>query len=128
MTVGFITITEERWRSIVADAPAVALNDPLSMRSETRWDLQTGTFELCYHDSANAIQTVSGLIQNVSDQGLMIRAQGSIECNTPVLMRLELEDENVMLCGVVRHCSLSVGSYKIGVRLLFDDDAVLNFG
>jgi hypothetical protein len=128
MAVGYITISEDQWRSIVSKAPAVAVNDPLAQRSETRWELQTGTFELCYHDNFNVIQTVSGLIQNVSDQGLMIRAQGEIACNTPVLMRLELEDELTMLCGIVRHCSMSVGSYKIGVRLLFDDDAVLQFG
>lgn len=128
MSTTYETISLSTWKSIVESAPAVGEDSPLSMRQETRWFVQTGTVELCYHDPHDNVRNVNARIQNVSDQGMMVRTEAAITPNTPVLMRIELQGETCLLCGIIRHCSMTVGGFKIGVRLLFDDEAILYFG
>lgn len=128
MSTTYETISQEDWKAIVEAAPAVGEDSPLSLRNETRWFVQTGTVEICYHNPRDEVRSLVARIQNVSDQGLMLRTDDPIPENTPVLMRVELEGESALLCGMIRHCSMTVGGYKLGIRLLFDDEAVLYFG
>lgn len=123
MSTAFKSISQEQWRGIVAAAPAVGEGVPISNRHETRWYLQSGTAELCYHNANNEVCKQLCLVQNVSDQGLMVRADLEIPENTFVIMSVDFENDNATLLGMVRHCSLSVGAYKLGIRLLFDDEA-----
>lgn len=63
----------------------------------------------------------AALVQ-ISLGGVMIRSRTPLAVGAHPRLEIALEDEVIYVRGVVRHCTDTVGGYKIGIELLFEDD------
>ncbi|MBX3394545.1 MAG: PilZ domain-containing protein [Phycisphaerae bacterium] len=58
-------------------------------------------------------------VVNLSNSGIMLKGETDIEIGTPVLIELNPDGKPFHVVGEVRHCTQTLGGYKIGVRLKF---------
>ncbi|MEP0847461.1 MAG: PilZ domain-containing protein [Phycisphaerae bacterium] len=63
----------------------------------------------------------AALVQ-ISLGGIMIRSRSPLDVGSLPRLEIALEDEVIHARGVVRHCTDTIGGYKIGIELLFDDE------
>jgi hypothetical protein len=133
-------ITQRRWSALVAEY-GVDTPELQRRRARPRRALLSAYCRLVYVDdeqlkklavyrpvlpaAAEAcgqrrIERRAAVLQ-VSDDGLMVRCHHQIPIHTPVAIDARVGDAAVSLAGVVRHCTQTVGAYKIGIELFFPD-------
>jgi hypothetical protein len=95
---------------------------PEIRRKHPRRTVAIGTVDVAVtHKGTSAVWP--GKLLNLSPAGVLIKQRRRIDCGIPVLVRLMLADEEAILPGSVVHCTETVGGYKVGIRLLFDNEA-----
>lgn len=115
-------LTREEWYRVVPARESTHAEPPLSLRSDTRYRLQTGAAELLYHGPSGRPMRCIGLPQDVSRTGVMVKTTVRIRERIPVLLRLVLGEKTYVLAAEVRHCSTTPGGFKVGCSLLFEDE------
>lgn len=90
-------------------------------RSEVRRDLNNAFARVVYSEGQSPKRWVerSCAILQISNEGLMVRSHQPIEMHTRMAIEAVLGDDVIRLIGTVRHCTLTVGAFKIGVELQF---------
>lgn len=58
---------------------------------------------------------------DISPTGIMARAFMEYECKTTAMLELFFANEHCRARGRVAHCTRTLGGFKIGFELLFDD-------
>lgn len=93
-------------------------------REFRRYDTYSGAASLEYMQDAGggARKMVRrwGAVLDVSPRGLMVRLREQVRESTPVQLEIALENEVVHAQGIVRHCTQTVGGYKVGIELCFE--------
>ncbi|HUU96063.1 MAG TPA: PilZ domain-containing protein [Phycisphaerae bacterium] len=117
-------ITPEQWTQLVtqhgADAAASLLR-----RRQPRYYVQGPTrVAFSRHaDSSEASKAHTCSVLDISNDGLMLRCREQVPLQTPLAIELYFGDQTIMVFGTVVHCTQTVGAFKIGVKLRFDEPA-----
>ena len=116
--------TYEQWTQLVtqhgADAAASLLR-----RRQFRYYVQGPTrVAFSKHaDSGAASNARTCSVLDISNDGLMLRSQEQVPVRTPLAIELYFGDQTITAFGTVVHCTQTVGAFKIGVKLRFDEPA-----
>jgi len=57
----------------------------------------------------------------VSPEGLTARAPREVPVDVRFALDVEINGETLCLRGRTMHCTQTIGGYKVGVRLIFDE-------
>jgi hypothetical protein len=111
--------TGDIWLRILA-RHANARVEPRIKRKSQRYRVEFGVVQLFYECSGRTRDYTASLLQ-ISAHGMMIRNHTRIAVGTPLRMKVTLDRAPVTLNGRVAHCTETVGAFKIGIRLQFED-------
>lgn len=106
------------WTEIVARF-ATPVTQGEVRRAEPRFGAG-GSAELVFRAPA----TVSGKLLDAAIGGVSVGCTDPVPPNTPVAVKLSFGDHNVVVFGVVRHCTPTFGirnTYKVGITLSFHE-------
>ena len=117
-------ITPEQWTQLVTQhgsGPAASL----LRRRQLRYYVQGPTrVAFSRHaDSGDASNAHTCSVLDVSNDGLMLRSREQVPLQTPLAIELYFGDQTITVFGTVVHCTQTVGAFKIGVKLRFDEPA-----
>lgn len=59
------------------------------------------------------------MLVNVSNSGLMLKGETELEVKSEVVIEVNTDGTPFHVVGVVRHCTQTLGGYKIGIHLKF---------
>ena len=76
--------------------------------------------DLAFKDEGIAVKR-SGSVLNISPTGLMIKLLHRLTCDTRLVLRASIDEEDVLLRGRVIHCTATVGGFKLGIELEFPE-------
>jgi hypothetical protein len=93
---------------------------PEHRREHGRRETTIGTVELSLDCETPQFAHI-GKVLNMSATGLLLRLREEVEPRTPVLLRVTLTEGQATLLGRVVHCTPTVGAFKVGVFLSFDE-------
>ncbi len=113
------------WLSVLCRHFELAEEPPIRRahrRDYFRYDTPVGAARVEYLSAAagNKLTQVWGALLDLSPRGVMIRSHLAIRESTVCRMEVALEDEIIDVQGIVRHCTETVGGYKIGIELCFE--------
>lgn len=112
-------MTRSRWADLVAQCAREA--SVANRRQETRRFALGATARLAFEKSGRPATQFAGVL-NVSTDGVMLKSANRIAYGTAVVLQLAITDEPVILAGRVIHCTQTVGGYKVGIELQFQDE------
>ena len=117
-------ITPEQWTQLVTQhgsGPAASL----LRRRQLRYYVQGPTrVAFSRHaDSRDASNAHTCSVLDVSNDGLMLRSREQVPLQTPLAIELYFGEQTITIFGTVVHCTQTVGAFKIGVKLRFDEPA-----
>ncbi len=95
-------------------------------RRHPRYGVAYGEVQIEFHpDNDPSLPTVrrSAPIYDISAGGLMARCLRPIPPATAVRLHVTIDDRDVLLVGRVRHSTQTIGGYRVGIELIFEDDA-----
>ncbi len=117
-------LTAEAWSDKVRVLSADAHPDRglLFRRKDPRWSLGLGVVQFVVAFDGRRV-TETGNLLNVSAGGVMIQFRKRLEMGQTLDMVVYVDDEPFRLVGRVNHCTMTLGSYKIGVALVFAEQA-----
>ncbi|HWL95642.1 MAG TPA: PilZ domain-containing protein [Phycisphaerae bacterium] len=111
-----IFATRGEWIAFVA-----MLNAPLSRREPHRGE-ERSPFQLevliVMEDEGQTVRRRLALL-NVSKNGMMVKGDTEMEIGKAVLVEVNKEGTPFHVVGVIRHCTQTLGGFKIGVHLNF---------
>jgi hypothetical protein len=116
-------VTRKRWMEYLATlfAPQV---ERRGRRREYRYDIGRGDVTIVYYaDPRRQHRVIADTVPllQLSPGGLMLRTYQELQPGLGVAMQLTLDQEQFALLGVIRHCTQTVGGFKVGVELSFSD-------
>lgn len=117
-TPGLRPLVREDWERIVIRYATVIAAPPVKRR-HPRYDT-TGRAKLSKAGSQAVLVETCALLQ-VSAEGLTLRSHDEIPLHELLAIEVRLTDRAVLLHGRVVHCTGTVGGYKLGVLLTFDE-------
>jgi hypothetical protein len=85
-----------------------------------RLDAEAGSAALAFERGSQRFLR-KGKLLNVSAEGVLVRLQEQVIPETTVLLRLTLTQGEALLVGRVVHCTPTVGAFKVGIVLSFED-------
>ncbi len=109
--------SRESWREFVQSFDAV--EQPEHRRRAARHDVGHGFVEVYELPQTTKLVT-TGTVINVSENALMLRTRASVGIAMQIRIELGVDDDEFVLIGEVRHCTPTVGGYKLGVELLWE--------
>ncbi len=117
-------ITPEQWTQLVAQHGSGAAAS-LMRRRQLRYHVQGPTrVAFSRHaDSSEASNARTCSVLDISNDGLMLRSREQVPLQTPLAIELYFGDQTITVFGTVVHCTQTVGAFKIGVKLRFDEPA-----
>ena len=117
-------ITPEQWTQLVAQHGS-GLAASLMRRRQLRYHVQGPTrVAFSRHaDSSEAWKAHTCSVLDISNDGLMLRCREEVPVHTPLAIELYFGDQTIMVFGTVVHCTQTVGAFKTGVKLRFDEPA-----
>lgn len=92
----------------------------LFRRKDPRWSLGMGVVQFAMDYDGRRITETANLL-NVSAGGVMLQFRKRLEMGRQIDMVVHVDDEPFRLTGRVNHCTMTLGSYKIGVALVFTE-------
>jgi hypothetical protein len=113
-------LTREEWRELLR-ALVEGEIEPLRKRRSRRYDIYGGEVRISAvtdpPDSRVFKRTVG--ILNVSLTGMMLKTYSEFPTGVDVALDVRLGEHRFWAAGRVKHCSQTLGGYKIGVELIF---------
>lgn len=108
--------TRNEWAAFIkmVDAPG-ARAEP--SRHEERSAFQMEVAVMTDEDGQSVRRHMS--MMNLSPGGLMLKCEFEFEQGTQMLIEINPDGKPFHVVGVVKHCTQTLGGYKIGVRLIF---------
>ncbi|HSW45778.1 MAG TPA: PilZ domain-containing protein [Phycisphaerae bacterium] len=113
-------MTRDRWIEIVEQSgdPKMESRD---RRQNPRYN--AGTVVTLVFDpeqgSEKAPRELTSSVLDISPTGMMLRCHWEIPHDTPVGIKWYQENDVEALSGIVRHCTSTVGAFKVGIELRF---------
>ena len=117
-TPGLRPLARADWKQVVTRYATVIVAPPVKRR-HPRYDA-TGQARLSKAGSEAALVETCVLLQ-VSAEGLTLRSPDEIRLHELLAIEVRLPDRTVLLHGRVVHCTGTVGAFKLGVQLTFDE-------
>ncbi len=117
-------LTHKRWLEIL-ETYGSPMVEPQIRRETLRFHVQAGA-RLTFVLPESADKTPAGMrcqVLQASTEGLMLRSHRELPRALPVTVELGFEDEAFTLAGRTAHCTGTVGAFKLGVQLNFEDDS-----
>ena len=117
MTAHLDTPTLTRWREILTKH-----TEPLRpdyRRENERHYIESATVNLSLLEG-DPSDIRPGRLLNASSSGLMIKQFDDLPVDTPTRIDLTIGEDSVTLIGRVVHSTQTLGGYKIGIQLEFD--------
>jgi len=108
----------EHWRSFIACHVENAKNE--YRRDHERRYINQGSVSLVFEADGETVERTGALL-NLSEGGLMIKQYVEIPRGTPIQLVVLIDDDKLALAGRAVHSTQTLGGYKIGVELTFDD-------
>lgn len=118
MPTRFETSLRERWRRLVARHAEAQPQD--CRRGNERHYIGFGSARLWFEEQG-VRQERTGNLLNVSDGGLMLKQYKEIPIGVTLTLEVLIGDEALQVRGRTAHCTQTLGGYKVGVELEFDD-------
>lgn len=112
-------IERNRWCDVIAQHVQPELEPPVRRRAR-RYGIEFGLARLRDPNASASVPCTATVLQ-VSEFGLMLRNHEELAKGAEIWIEVLLGDETCSLYGVVRHCTETIGGYKIGVELFFPD-------
>ena len=110
-------LDEVTWRRAIVDQVAAEADS----HSRRHWSRCPVTGEVKAEFSVNGeLRKRSWDLLQVSVGGLTVRTGEEIAADTPVDLRVQLNDELLFCKGATCHCTQTVGGFKVGIRLIFE--------
>ncbi|MBU0638845.1 MAG: PilZ domain-containing protein [Planctomycetes bacterium] len=113
-------ITRERWLQCL-DEFAGEVAPPFAKRRFDRFSTAAYA-KLVYTrrlGERKSAMVVTGALLQLSEEGIMLRTNEPVPIHTSAAVELHLGDEPVVVLGTVRHCTDTVGAFKVGLELSF---------
>ena len=111
------TLSRDRWLEVLADHVTPETEPPIRRMSD-RSRVEFGVARLLYREDGVAVDRTITLLQ-VSAEGLMAKSPKPVPGATRLRVEVTLGDSVLALIGQVAHCTQTVGSYKVGIQLVF---------
>jgi hypothetical protein len=111
--------TRQRWEEVLALYPQELF--PEYRRGHNRQDTEIGIAVLAFEFESQRLLR-HGKVLNISPKGVLLRIWEPINLQTMVLLRITLIQEQALLAGRVVHCTPTVGAFKVGILLTFDEE------
>jgi hypothetical protein len=108
-------ITLAEWQRILGD---IVQPEVEPGRRTLRRYVVSGEVELAFEIDDEPFQRTVPLL-NVSPRGLTVKVYEPIPVEQAVIVRILLEGETRVFCGHVIHCTMTLGGFKVGIRLDF---------
>ena len=119
-------ITREDWLRILT-IRVVPEAERLRKRRNRRYEVPDGLVKLVFTletgVSRVAVVRTAGLLQ-ISKGGLMVKSHKPIPLGTGVAMDVNLGDHAFTILGRVKHCTGTLGGFKVGIRVQFPDQGI----
>ncbi len=115
--------TRQQWEQALHRLELIPTDEDFRRRAP-RYGVVYGEVQIEFHPNNDPAQPVvrrSAPIYDISVGGLMARCLKPIEPQTHVLLHIDIGDQRVVLRGVVRHSTQTIGGYRVGIELLFDE-------
>lgn len=110
----------KRWARIV-ERSGFPPEDPLVRRKSARYAVETHKVVKVVIDPDCVAPGRPGAVLcsvlNLSHEGVMLRSDVEIRPRTRLAVEWPKDDEVLTLPGVVRHCTQTVGAFKVGIEL-----------
>lgn len=118
MPTRFEASLRERWLHLVARHAEAYPNE--YRRSTERHYIGFGSVRLWFNDEGEQ-QERTGNLLNISHGGLMVKQYQELEPGTPLKLEVVVGEDTLQLAGHAAHCTQTLGGYKVGVELEFED-------
>jgi hypothetical protein len=117
-------VTAKQWTQLVTQHGAGrALS--LLRRRQPRYHVQ-GPTRVAFSRHAGSSEASNAhtcSVLDVSEDGVMLRSREQVPLDTLLAIELYFGDQIITVFGTVVHCTQTVGAFKIGVKLRFDEPA-----
>ena len=111
-------LDEITWRRVLAKQVSGAM-ETHSRRNWRRYGIEGEVIAELILEGMTRRRTWA-LLQ-VAAGGLTVRTSEVISCGTAVHLQIQFDEEPLFCMGVTRHCTQTLGGYKVGIRLIFGD-------
>lgn len=115
--------TREQWARALHQLELIPTEEDFRRRTP-RYGVVYGEVRIEFHphnDPAQPLVRRSAPVYDISVDGLMARCLKPIAPHTRVLLHIAIGQEQAALRGVVRHSTQTIGGYRVGIELLFDE-------
>lgn len=110
--------TRKDWNTLVEKMTQPEI-EPAYRRQSRRYAAEGNILATCLSDLKPMIQTWD--LRQVSAEGLTARSPRVVPEYTRFVLDVNINEQAIRLKAKVRHCTQTVGGYKIGLEILFDD-------
>jgi hypothetical protein len=115
-------LSRKAWMALLARGIRTPQVEPPVRRRSRRYAAALGTAWriLCRKGHKNV--ELRATLMNASAEGVMLVCRTEVPAYVPVFIAFtSVAEEECALAGEVRHCTSTIGGYKVGVRLRFPD-------
>lgn len=115
-------LSRAAWTDLLGRGIRTPEVEPAVRRRGRRYGAAVGTAWRILYQKANKVVERRGKLLNASAGGLMMLCQKEVPISAAVaVVFTSVAEDECLLSGEVRHCTSTVGGYKIGLRLHFAD-------
>lgn len=120
LSVKTTPLSRQAWADLLARGIRAPETEPHVRRRSRRYAAALGAAWRILYQKGPKVVELRGKLINASAGGVMLLCQTELPMNTPALVAFTSVAENeYTLGGQVRHCTSTVGGYKVGIRLCF---------
>jgi hypothetical protein len=118
-------LSREAWTDLLTHGSrAPEVEPPVRRRSRRYGAAALGTGWRILHQKGHKALELRGKLTNASAEGVMLFCRSEVPRHAPVLVAFtSFAGDECAVGGEVRHCTGTVGGYKVGVQLHFSDAA-----
>ncbi len=110
------------WADLLARGIQTPETEPPVRRRSRRYVAALGTAWRVLYQKGPKVVELRGKLINASAEGLMLLCRTEVPLRVPAIVAFTgVAEDEYTLAGEIRHCTGTVGGYKVGVRLCFPD-------
>ena len=118
MPTRFEASLRDRWRGLVARHAEATPRE--HRRRNQRHYVEFGSVTLRFLEKGQPVEK-TGKLLNVSRGGLMLKQYQEIDIGTKLQIDVLAGDDALTVAGRVAHCTETLGGFKVGVKLEFEE-------
>jgi hypothetical protein len=117
-------LSRKAWVDLLSQGVRAREFEPPVRRRNRRYAAAVGTaWRIRYQKGVKVIE-LRGKLTNASAEGVMLVCRTEVPVRVPVVVAFtSVAEDEYALSGEIRHCTSTVGGYKVGVRLRFSTPA-----